>query len=282
MPASTPSRSTHLPPAPSPSSTLSPKAAPFLPRGSTAEWTRARRWADEDLTDASDADSMPISMAPYRDAIRQGRQPSRPLTRAAPPLLHAQPLPLGGGNATPGFQSAGPRRGKCHHRPRPQLVHAMPPRPVEGHISAHQCLGCHRRISTPDADGWREILHRQVKRPATASVVRLKPAYGGQPASHRPPRHIPTDLDGKCLNCLSTSHQVVTCKLSQRCLQCKGIRHIARDCKWPRHAGNSVWAQNPKPDPRTQKTQTRNRITRTRRTQSLVRILILETRSYFG
>jgi hypothetical protein len=142
VPASTPSPSTHLPPAPSLSSTLSPKAAPFLPRGSTAEWTRARRWADEDLTDASDADSTPISMAPYRDAIREEPQPSRPLTRAAPPLLHAQPLPLGGGNATPGFQSAGRRRGKRHHRPRPQCTpcHLAQWRATSRHISASAAI----------------------------------------------------------------------------------------------------------------------------------------------
>jgi hypothetical protein len=40
-------------PAPSPSSTLSPNAAPFRTRGSTAGWPKARCWADEDLIDAN-------------------------------------------------------------------------------------------------------------------------------------------------------------------------------------------------------------------------------------
>jgi hypothetical protein len=116
----------------------------------------------------------------------------------------------------------------------------MPPRLVEGRISAHQRLDCRQQVFTPDTDGWREILYQHVKRPATASVVPLEPARGGQPTSHRPPRHIPTDLDDECLNCLSSSHRVPTCKLTQRCLQCKGFRHVARDCRWPRHAGNRI------------------------------------------
>jgi len=59
-------------PAPGPSSTLSLKATPFHPVGNTTGQTRAYRWADEDLIDASDVDSMPTSMAFFLDAVRQG------------------------------------------------------------------------------------------------------------------------------------------------------------------------------------------------------------------
>ncbi|KAG0515746.1 hypothetical protein BDA96_10G304700, partial [Sorghum bicolor] len=61
-------------------------------------------------------------------------------------------------------------RGK-RRRPRPQLVHGMPPRPVEGRIPARQRLGCCRRVSALDADGWHEVLHQQETRPTITSVV---------------------------------------------------------------------------------------------------------------
>jgi pyruvate/2-oxoglutarate dehydrogenase complex dihydrolipoamide acyltransferase (E2) component len=63
-------------PAPSSSSTLSPNAAPFLPRGSKTGWPKARRWADEDLIDIFDAEMTPTSFVPYRDALlRETRVP---------------------------------------------------------------------------------------------------------------------------------------------------------------------------------------------------------------
>jgi hypothetical protein len=112
----------------------------------------------------------------------------------------------------------------------------MPARPVEGRIPARQRLG-RRRVSAPDADGWREILRQQAARPATASPMPPGPARRGRPASCQPPRQIPAELHGKCLNCLSFAHRVATCKLPQRCLRCKGLRHVARDCKQPRRVG---------------------------------------------
>jgi hypothetical protein len=47
---------------------------------------------------------------------------------------------------------------------------------------------------------------------------------------------IPVELHGRCFNCLSLSHKVATCLLPQCCLRCRGYRHLARDCKWPRRA----------------------------------------------
>jgi hypothetical protein len=41
----------------------------------------------------------------------------------------------------------------------------------------------------------------------------------------------------KQANCLSSAHWVVSCRLPQRYLRCRGFRHIARDCKRPRHIG---------------------------------------------
>jgi hypothetical protein len=41
----------------------------------------------------------------------------------------------------------------------------------------------------------------------------------------------------KQANCLSSAHWVVSCRLPQRYLRCRGFRHIAHDCKRPRHIG---------------------------------------------
>ena len=107
--------------------------------------------------------------------------------------------------------SSGRERGRGNRRrPRPQLVHGMPPRPVEGRIPARQRLGCCRRVSALDADGWHEVLHQQETRPTITSVVPPGPTRGGQPTRLRPPRRIPVDLHGKCVNCLSSTHQVAT------------------------------------------------------------------------
>jgi hypothetical protein len=50
-------------------------------------------------------------------------------------------------------------------------------------------------------------------------------------------RKIPAKLHDRCFNCLSLSHRVATCRLSWRC---RGYRHLASDCKWPRRAGDGV------------------------------------------
>jgi hypothetical protein len=218
-------------PAASSSSTLSPNVAPFLPKGSKTGRPKTRRWADEDLIDVSDAETTPASSAPYRDVVlRETQLPQPTWPRPAQTLTRASPSTSGHGGAVPVRQGAGRRWGK-RRWPRPQLVHGMPARPVEGRIPAHQRLGRRGWASSPDADGWREILHRQATQPVPYSSVPPGSARGGRSASHRPLRHIPTDLHGKCFNCLSSAHRVATCKLPQRCLRCKGLRHVARDCK---------------------------------------------------
>jgi hypothetical protein len=213
-------------PAPTPSSTLSPHAAPFHPRGGTEGRSKARRWADKDLIDVSDVETMPTSSSPYLDALRSVPKPA---------TSEIMPQSSSHGGAVPCRQGVGRRRGK-RRRPRPQLVLGMAAQPVEGRILARQCLR-RRRVFAPDADGWREILRQQATRPATASPVPPGPARGGRPASRRPPRQIPAELHGKCLNCLSSMHRVATCKLPQRCLRCKGLRHVVCDSKQPRRVG---------------------------------------------
>ncbi|XP_066385508.1 uncharacterized protein [Miscanthus floridulus] len=57
-------------PALSPSSTLSPQAAPSHPWSSAAGRSKARRWADDDLLDDSYAEEVQTtSMTPYLDAV---------------------------------------------------------------------------------------------------------------------------------------------------------------------------------------------------------------------
>lgn len=76
--------------------------------------------------------------------------------------------------------------------------------------------GARHRISAPSVDGWCKILPRG-------------PSQGRDVAF--PSRRFPPELHGKCLNCLSSSHRVVTCRLPHRCVHCKGFCHRARDCK---------------------------------------------------
>jgi hypothetical protein len=94
---------------------------------------------------------------------------------------------------------------------------------MEGRIPAPQRLGRHewgsagQCISAPDADGWREVLPLELVR----GFGGAPPAWP-TPTSLRHPSRYPTDLYGKCFNCLSTTHRVATCRLPPHCLRCKG------------------------------------------------------------
>jgi hypothetical protein len=144
----------------------------------TAGRTKARHWADDDRIDVSDEELTPTSRTPYLDAVHRGPPP----TRAAKALLHPRPPPSGAGGAASGRRAAS-RRGGRRRRLWPQLVHGIPIRPVEGRVPAHQRLARCRRVSAPDSDGWREILHRQETCPRSTSVVPSEPMRGSQPAS---------------------------------------------------------------------------------------------------
>ena len=102
-----------------------------------------------------------------------------------------------------------------------------------------------RRFSSPNADGWREVLPR---RTGDNSVdARRHPARQPPP----PRRPLPAELSGRCLNCLSYKHRRAVCKLPTRCLCCLGFQHLARDCKRPRspRPGNSVACGHDGPSP---------------------------------
>lgn len=105
-----------------------------------------------------------------------------------------------------------------------------------GRLPVHQRLGArvpprgHRRISPPDADGWREVLSRSPDgRPMAKGC--------GSPLAARPRaprrRRIPEAMRDRCLNCLSFTHKIATCRRPLRCLHCHGP-HFARECKRPR------------------------------------------------
>ena len=103
-----------------------------------------------------------------------------------------------------------------------------------------------RRFSSPNADGWREVLPR---RTGDNSVdARRHPARQPPPPPRRP---LPAELSGRCLNCLSYKHRRAVCKLPTRCLRCLGFRHLARDCKRPRspRTSNSVARGQDGPSP---------------------------------
>jgi hypothetical protein len=103
-------------PAPSPSSTLSPHAAPFHPRGRTEGRPKARRWANDDFLDDSDAEVAPTSTAPYLDAVHRESQPLRSSALPAMSLPRTQPLASARGDAVAGCQGAAQRRGSIVDR----------------------------------------------------------------------------------------------------------------------------------------------------------------------
>jgi hypothetical protein len=85
---------------------------------------------------------------------------------------------------------------------------------------------CRRGLSPPDAEGWSEVLPRQV-----SGTPRPRSAAPQQ--NPTPWRSLPAQLDGRCLNSLSYSHCQATCTHPTRCLRCFNLQHIARDYKYP-------------------------------------------------
>jgi hypothetical protein len=95
-------------------------------------------------------------MTPYLNAVRQ-----EPLVTP----VHSSSLRA---RTHPGFRSHdvvdagrhGPgQRRKGHDRPRPQLVHDLPARPLEGRIPARQHLGRRSRVSAPMLVGGGRSYH---------------------------------------------------------------------------------------------------------------------------
>jgi hypothetical protein len=161
------------PSAPSLSPSLSP-FAPFHPRDGALGRPKARRWADED----SEVEGSPVSFpTSYLDAVHLGSQVrALPLIGGSCGSVAAErgkrppvgpPIVAGGahGNVPGAGMVHGRRRCRARRqRPRPELVHSLPARPVEGRIPARQRLGrCERgsacqRFSAPDAGGWNQVL----------------------------------------------------------------------------------------------------------------------------
>ena len=88
---------------------------------------------------------------------------------------------------------------------------------------AHRRLGKQRRATTPDRDGWQLVLHRDEARPPPRKRKERTP----------PPRGIPPEYDGRCLNCLSFNHKIATCNRPRLCARCRSPRHLAKDCRRP-------------------------------------------------
>lgn len=77
-----------------------------------------------------------------------------------------------------------------------------------------------------------------------ASLPRTRP--GGERSSHARTQHhrgaahpslhacgrraIPEPMRDRCLNCLSSTHRIATCRRPLKCLNCHGLKHLARDC----------------------------------------------------
>jgi hypothetical protein len=72
-----------------------------------------------------------------------------------------------------------------------------------------------RRISPPDAEGWREVLSRQTDVRGTAVANEQRAVNVGHRALRR--RRIPDAMRDRCLNCLSFTHRLATCRLPLRC-----------------------------------------------------------------
>lgn len=55
-------------------------------------------------------------------------------------------------------------------------------------------------------------------------------------------------LRDRCLNCLSFTHRIVTCRRPLRCMNYHSTRHMARDCKRPRSPVHGTGGENPARD----------------------------------
>lgn len=103
-------------------------------------------------------------------------------------------------------------------------------------VPTHQRLGSRHHVSAPDADGWRWVLPlEEVQHPAQEPQRQRVVAGSNYVGGRRP---LPIVLHGKCLDYLSRSHRVATCRLPRRCLRCCGFGHLAQDHKWQQPGNN--------------------------------------------
>jgi hypothetical protein len=84
--------------------------------------------------------------------------------------------------------------------------------------------------SWPTPNGpWLHKRHPQSRRGGRSSVATNNGA--GSPVPARRP--VPTDLVGRCFNCLHADHVVAACKFPSRCLRCHCEGHHVRSYKRP-------------------------------------------------
>ncbi|AQL04231.1 hypothetical protein ZEAMMB73_Zm00001d046411 [Zea mays] len=220
-PAATPAPAATFPSQPSPGKSLSslpPAAAPFYPaRTGPSGRSKPLRWAD--VVEEGEI-SPPCAPASYRGALL--RAPAKNDRGAGTSAAQSRSSSLA---AAPRLRSIVVRP-REPTRPRSAARRKMR-RPSAAAPRGHRRRG---RVSPPDHDGWRRVLPQQRCSP---------PSWpGGSSAAVRSARP-PACLEGKCLNCLSFSHRVATCRLPPRCLRCRGFCHLARDCKRPRRASGA-------------------------------------------
>jgi hypothetical protein len=178
-------------PAPNPLSTLSPDAAPFHPGGTVAGRSKARRWADGDLSDAADEDSMPTSMASYLEDVLRGPLPSRTSARPAAPLPHSRPPSSGCGDATLGRRVTGRRGGSVVDRGHNLCTACRLAqwRTASRHTSASAAIDG-SLLPTMTGGGRSSTGRRRVRRPPPlrhlALLARLSHQIVGRPGAFRP------------------------------------------------------------------------------------------------
>ncbi|KAG2537327.1 hypothetical protein PVAP13_9NG262946 [Panicum virgatum] len=179
-------------------SSLSPEATPFYPSGGRG---KLLRWKD---ATPSDGETSPPS---YRDALLR----SPPLARR---VAFASELAAGGA----------PPLGSVLDRLGPALVI------LAGARRRLDALAAAREGAAPavDEEGW-----TKARGPRSRRRRRQRLGQRQEPATSSSPRITP-EFAGRCLNCLSYSHLVATCRLPTRCFRCHGFRHLARECKRPR------------------------------------------------
>lgn len=156
---------------------------------------------------------------------KRKRRPHWPATSTSPPLDQRRtPAKLRLGNRVDQSNQDGSRVPATQRLRR--RVNSRPP--VHDRLGLRMSPRGRRRISPPDAEGWREVLSQ-----STPENSGPTPSTGNA-TSRRRTRKIPEEMRDKCLNCLSRTHRIATCRHLLRCLRCYSYRYFARDCKRPR------------------------------------------------
>ena len=191
-------------------STLSPHAASFVPRGRSKQ----ERWNDN-YPSASSSDGSPRS---YRDIVLSSTGPASSAASAAA----GAPEVVGASAAAAALLGAavGASRG-----PTAVLQRAPPPR---RHAYAQP-----RRAAATDAEGWQKFESRAARRRRRRVV--------------RPRRPVPADLAGLCFNCFSPAHSAAQCRQKTRCFHCKALGHRSYVCPGATSCGGAGPRRQPAP-----------------------------------